>query len=95
MGPTRSPSAEEATIAVRVQPRASRDGIVGWRDSVLRVRVCAAPIEGGANRAVESLLARALGVPTASVRVVRGERSRNKLVKVDGLGTADVRGRLQ
>ena len=81
-------------LRLRVRPRASRDEIVGWQEGTLCVRVAAPPIEGEANRAVEALLARALGVAPSRVRVVRGERSREKLVSITGLGDADVRSHL-
>ena len=90
----RAPRAEGVLLAVRVQPRASRDEVTGWQADVLRVRVTAPPVEGAANRAVEALLARALGVAPSGVRVVRGERGRDKFVKIAGLTAADVRARL-
>jgi len=81
---------------VRVQPRASRDGIAGWRDDgALAVRVTAAPVDGRANAAVGALLAKALGVKTAAVEIVHGSGSRDKLVRVIGLTPAEVRRRLQ
>jgi uncharacterized protein (TIGR00251 family) len=86
--------AEDAVLRLRVQPRASRDAILGWRDGVLRVRVTAPPVEGEANAAVVTLVARALGIAPSTVSVVRGERARDKLVRVAGLTEADVRTRL-
>ncbi|OGK96716.1 MAG: hypothetical protein A3I14_18645 [Candidatus Rokubacteria bacterium RIFCSPLOWO2_02_FULL_73_56] len=94
MRATRAPRAEGALLAVRVQPRAARAEVTGWQAGVLRLRVTAPPVEGEANRAVEALLARALGVAPSSVRVVRGARGRDKLVRIAGLGDADVRSRL-
>jgi hypothetical protein len=85
---------EEARVRVRVQPRASRDEIVAWQDEALRVRVSAPPVDGEANAAVERLLAHALGVAPSTVSVVRGERSRDKVVRVAGLSLADVHARL-
>jgi uncharacterized protein (TIGR00251 family) len=80
---------------VRVQPRASRSDIVGWRQpGVLAVRVTAPPVEGEANRAVATLLAGALGIAASAVRVVRGERGRDKLVEVRGLTDVEVAARL-
>jgi uncharacterized protein (TIGR00251 family) len=80
---------------VRVQPRASRAGIAGWRqDGALAVRVTAPPVEGRANAAVGALLATALGVPASAVRVVRGEASRDKWVRVAGLTPAEIRRKL-
>jgi uncharacterized protein (TIGR00251 family) len=87
--------AKDTLVRVRVQPRASRDEILGWRaDDVLGVRVMAAPVEGQANIAVAGLVATALGVRRSVVKVVRGERGRNKVLCVAGLSAAEVRARL-
>ena len=83
-----------AVLHVRVQPRASRDAITGWRDDVLGVRVTAPPAEGAANAAVTALLARALAVARSAVTVLRGARGRDKLVRITGLTTAEARARL-
>jgi uncharacterized protein (TIGR00251 family) len=72
-------------IRVRVTPRAGRDRIDGLRDGVLRVRLAAAPVEGRANEALTRLLARTLGLPARDVRLLRGERAREKLLEIDGL----------
>lgn len=84
----------KARIRVRLTPRAARDQIAGWKDGVLRVRVTAPPVEGQANVALERLLADALGVPKSGVRVVVGERSRDKTVAVDGLSEAEMASKL-
>ena len=77
-------------IAVRLQPRARRDELLGMREGVLVVRVSAPPVDGRANRALCRLLARRLGVAPSRVAVVRGERSRDKTVRVDGLDASGV-----
>jgi hypothetical protein len=78
-----------------VTPRAARDEVVGWREpGVLAIRVTAPPVEGEANRAVAGVLARALRVPPSSVTVVRGARGRDKLVRIQGLGTGEIEARL-
>src|SRR5262249_62175594 len=91
---TGMPRAEHDVVRVRVQPRASSSTIVGWREQALLVRVMAPPVEGAANAAVVALIARALGVRPAAVRVVRGERGRDKWLSVDGLTAAAIRDRL-
>jgi len=82
-------------LRVRVQPRAPRSEIVGWRaDGALAVRVAAPPVEGRANAAVAALLAAALRLRASSVSVEQGARGRDKLVRVAGLTPAEVRRRL-
>ena len=76
-------------IALRVTPRGGRDGIDGIETlsdgrSVLKVRVRAVADGGEANRAVTELLAKALGVPKAKVRLVSGATARLKQVAIDG-----------
>jgi hypothetical protein len=84
-----------ALVRVRVQPRASRSAIEGWRDGVLALRVTAPPVDGEANRAVSALLAEALGIRASAVSVVRGLRGRDKTVRVDGMTEPEVRVRLR
>lgn len=55
------------------------------------VRVTAPPIDGRANAALVKLIAKRAGVPKGRVSIVRGERSRDKLVRVEGIGEADLR----
>jgi uncharacterized protein (TIGR00251 family) len=74
-----------ATLAVRVQPRARREEIVGMRHGVLIVRVSAPPVDGRANRALCALIAKAAGVAPSAVSVIRGAGVREKIVRVDGL----------
>ena len=81
-------------VSVRVQPRASRDEITGWRDDVLVVRLTAPPVDGRANKALCKLIAGVVGVPPSRVSVVRGEKSRDKVVRVDGLSAEAVRAAL-
>ena len=82
-------------LRVRVQPRASRSEIVGWRaDGALSVRVAAPPVEGRANAALAELLADALDVRRAAVTIELGSRGRDKLVRISGLTPAQVRQRL-
>ncbi len=71
-------------FAVRLTPRGGRDAIDGvGEDGALRVRVSAPPVEGAANEALCRLLARALGVAPAGVRIVAGASGRRKLVEAE------------
>jgi uncharacterized protein (TIGR00251 family) len=79
---------EFCLLRVRVQPRASRCEVTGWRDGVLSVRLTAAPVEGAVNRACRDFLAELLGVKRAGVALVFGEKSREKRFRIEGLREA-------
>jgi uncharacterized protein (TIGR00251 family) len=77
------------SVALRVTPRGGRDDIDGLETLangriVVKVRVRAVADGGEANRAVTELLAKALGVPKAKVRILSGTTSRLKQIAVDG-----------
>ncbi|MCI0849812.1 MAG: DUF167 domain-containing protein [Chloroflexi bacterium] len=84
----------ETRIRVRVTPRAARDEIGVWQGDVLRVRVAAPPVDGKANAAIERLLAKTLGLPKTSVRVIAGAQGRQKTVAIEGATRRDVLERL-
>jgi uncharacterized protein (TIGR00251 family) len=73
-----------AIFSVRVTPRASRDAIEGEHQGALKVRLTAPPVDDRANEALRRLLAERLNVPISAVRIVSGEKSRNKKVEVAG-----------
>ena len=85
------PPGVAASIDVRLQPRAKRDEIVGERDGVLIVRVTAPPVEGRANDALCALIARRARVGRTRVEVVRGASSRDKVIRVEGVTTAELK----
>lgn len=74
------------TLALRVQPRASRDEVAGLYGDRLRLRITAAPVDGAANEHLRRFIARLFGVAPSQVRLVRGETGRDKLVAVSGAG---------
>jgi uncharacterized protein (TIGR00251 family) len=78
-------------LVVRLQPRARRNAIVEERDGVLRVSVAAAPVEGQANAALCKLIAKRTGIARGRVSVVSGERSREKVVRVEGVTLDELR----
>jgi uncharacterized protein YggU (UPF0235/DUF167 family) len=63
--------------------------LAGLRDGVVVVRVTAPPLDGRANHAVCQLLAGVLGVRASRLTILRGERGRDKLIAIDGVGQAE------
>jgi uncharacterized protein len=82
-------STQGISVALRVTPRGGRDDIDGVETlangrAVVKVRVRAIADGGEANRAVTELLAKALGVPKAKVRILSGTTSRLKQIAIEG-----------
>jgi uncharacterized protein (TIGR00251 family) len=86
--------ASHARIAVKVQPGASADRIVGKTGEEWKITLTAPPVEGRANRACVELLASLLDVPRSTIRIMRGETSRRKLIEIEGVSQADVESKL-
>ncbi|MGB8646429.1 MAG: DUF167 domain-containing protein [Anaerolineae bacterium] len=89
-----SESGSGITLAVKVVPRAKRDEIVGIEGDALKVRLNAPPVEGRANEALIKFLSEVLGVRRADVEILRGETTRNKLVRIRGVSVAHTQERL-
>ena len=70
-------------IQVKVQPRAKRPEVIPTGADGFTVKVTAPPSRGQANDEVRELLADYLGMPVSRVRIVRGEKSRHKIVSLD------------
>lgn len=75
----------EGRVEVRLRPGGGRDELLGFRDGVLQARVSAPPVDGRANEALRKLIAKQLRVAPSRVTIVRGERSRDKLIAVQGM----------
>lgn len=72
-------------MKIKVQPRSSASKVVGWSEGMLKVRLTAPPVEGEANMELIELLASFFGVAKKMVSLVRGEKSRTKVVGIAGL----------
>jgi hypothetical protein len=81
-------------LTVKVTPGAARDAVVGWLGDAVKVAVREPAERGRANAAVERVLAEALGVAAARVRIAAGGTSPRKVVVVDGLDADEVHRRL-
>ena len=84
-----------ARVAVRVQPGARREGLLGRSaEGVWKLAVSAPPIEGRANESVEVLMAELLAVKRRQVSIARGGASRDKWVDIVGLTQHEAETRL-
>ncbi len=83
-----------ATVECRVRPGSPRDEVAGWRAGRLDLRVRAPALEDRANEAVVHLLAETLDVRRSSIRLLRGRRSREKTILIEGIDAGTLRRRL-
>lgn len=74
-----------AHLKIHLQPRAKENRIVGWHGESLKIRLTAPPVDQKANEALIGFLAETLGVPKRDVTIVAGEKSREKLIRIEGL----------
>ncbi len=83
-----------ATVRIHVVPNAKIDNVVGEHGGAIKIKLRAPAVEGKANAALISFLADRLKVPARTIALVRGQKSRDKLVRINGLSEQDVRERL-
>ena len=74
------------TITVQVQPRSSRDEIIGIHEGRLKIRISAPPVDGKSNERLTEVLAKAFEVPKSGVEIIRGHHSRVKTITISGIG---------
>ena len=73
---------KDTILKVYLQPRSSRNEIVGpYRDGI-KIKVTAPPIEGKANEALVQLLAKEFGISSSCIEILKGLHSREKTVRI-------------
>ena len=77
-------------LDVKVTPNAARDEITGFAGGVLSVKIAAPPEKGKANKKLIDFLSDKLGVSKSSIRLIRGQTSRRKVIAIDGLSRDEV-----
>jgi uncharacterized protein len=80
-----------ATIRVHIIPNAKIDKVVGERGDVINIKLRAPAVEGKANTAMRYFLAEKLNIPQRAIMLVHGQRSRDKLIRIDGLSEETIR----
>ena len=82
------------TFAIKVQPRARKNAVLGTLGDALKLSLTAPPVDGRANEACIEFFAKLLKVPRSSVTIAAGQTSRNKVIHVAGLSAKEVETRL-
>jgi uncharacterized protein len=78
-------------LEVSVQPRSSRNQVVGEQNEVLKIKLTAPPVEGEANAALVDFLSNYLKLPRKDIKLIKGETSRHKIIEIMGLSSEELR----
>ncbi len=81
-------------LAVKLQPRASKNEICGPLGDELKIKVTAPPVDAAANQALVEFLAEKLGCSRGKVELIRGHTSRHKTILLHGFKPGDIQQKL-
>lgn len=73
---------DDLILDLRVQPRASRDELVGPHGEQMKVRITAPPVDGKANAHLLRFIAKTFGVAPSAVTLIAGEAGRDKRLRI-------------
>ena len=76
-------------INIKVEPRSSRSGIVGPYGDALKVKLTSPPVEGKANKELIEVLAKGFSISKKNIEIISGQSSKNKVVRLNGVSSAD------
>jgi uncharacterized protein (TIGR00251 family) len=88
-------TAAGVTFAIKVQPRARRNAVVGELGGAVKIALTAPPVDGRANQACIEFLAELLSLPRSAIEIVSGQSSRSKVIRVAGISVQQLRVHLQ
>jgi len=75
---------KQARIVVQVQPNASQNEVLRFKDGALHVRIAASPIKGKANQELVKFLSHILGISKSKLIIEKGMTSKRKVIGIDG-----------
>lgn len=81
-------------LAVKAVPNAPKNAVTGWVGDALKIKVHAPALDGRANEELCEFIAEALNLPKRNVSVFQGEKSRQKVLQIDGLTIEEVKQKL-
>lgn len=83
-----------ATLRFHVVPNARTNKIMGEHGAAIKIKLRAPAVEGKGNAALRSFLAGELKISERAIVLERGQKSRDKLIRIEGLSEEDARRRL-
>ncbi len=89
------PDGDGVILSLHVQPGAKKTEVVGLHGEALKIRLAAPPVDGKANAALLAFIAQKVGAGRTAVKLVSGQTSRTKRVRIGGSSAAAVAAALQ
>lgn len=83
-----------ATLRFHVVPNAKVDSVVGEHGAAIKIKLRAPAVDGKANAALRSFLSKELNIAERQIVLERGHKSREKIIRIDGLSDQEVLSRL-
>ena len=75
-------------FSVRVLPKSSKSEVVGEHGGALKIKIKSPPVDGAANTELVKILAKFFDVPKSAVEIIKGQTSKTKQIKINGLTAA-------
>ena len=82
-------------LTLFIQPKASKNEIIGPHNGALKIKITAPPVDGKANAKLVDFLSEVLDIPKRQIEILKGETGRNKSVEILGLSEDEVRTKLK
>lgn len=79
------------TISVKVKPRARRRSLEEIGPAEFQARLLSPPTRGRANKELIEIIAAAFNLPKSGIRIIKGEKSRQKVVCLEVEGKKALR----
>jgi len=86
---------EQVRIRVQVQPNASQNEVLGFRDGVLHVKIAAPPVKGKANQELIKFLSNILGISKSNLTIEKGLTDKRKVIGISELVQNQIRRQLE
>ena len=83
-----------AALRFRIVPNAQQNKVMGEHGAAIKIKLRAPAVEGKANAALCRFLAEQLEIPERAIVLERGQKSRDKLIRIEGLSEGELRSRL-
>ena len=74
-----------------IQPRSSRNAVVGVHGNAIKIALTAPPVDGKANKELIKFLAKYFKLPKNSIQIIAGNSSRNKTIFMAGIDKDTIR----